>query len=208
MVAELQRPSFSLSYPYPLVVDAASAYKTLTRLVKAHRGLDLPRFLEHVAELCGATDLDDDERQLVATMVMTWEQVRQLHDAGMDVQSHTCSHRVLHTLLPDDLTRELVRSRAELEQRLDKSVRAIAYPVGHRIMDTPSIVRSLDHAGYLAGFTNATGPVMQWSKPHRFDIPRVAHAAHWTTPMFRTTMALPIISPVHRTRPPAPTNSA
>lgn len=184
---------FELTYPHRLRLETASAYGQLTDLVKTYRGLDLERFLDHVAESCGASGMD--HRGLAEQTVMTWDQVVALRDAGMDIQSHTCSHRVLQTIDGEALRHELVASKALLEERLNQPVRAVAYPVGYRIVDESRIPRALADAGYLAGFTNATGPILTWGAPNRFDLGRLSHGM-WSAPVFRTTMALPMIWPI------------
>ena len=63
---------------------------------------------------------------------MTWDDVRALAGAGMDIESHTRTHRVLDTLDRDQLRDELVGSRRDLEAQLGRPIRAIAYPVGRR----------------------------------------------------------------------------
>ena len=39
-------------------------------------------------------------------MLMSWDHIRNLSRAGMDVQSHSHAHRVLHTLTADEAVRD------------------------------------------------------------------------------------------------------
>ena len=59
---------------------------------------------------------------------MDWDQLRTVVEAGWAVGSHTCSHPYLPRLAPADLQRELVGSRALLEERLQRPCRTLAYP--------------------------------------------------------------------------------
>ena len=88
---------------------------------------------------------------------MTWDQVRALARAGMDVESHGRRHRVLQTLDDATLDDELAGSRADLEAQLGRPVRAIAYPVGRRIAREARIRDALAAAGYRIGLTNQSG---------------------------------------------------
>src|SRR5689334_21885895 len=87
---------------------------------------------------------------------MGWDDVRALAHAGMDIESH----HVLDTLDPTDLHDDLVGSRCELEARLGRRVRALAYPVGRR--PAPWIRRAAAAAGYEVGLTNAGGVNHVW----------------------------------------------
>lgn len=61
---------------------------------------------------------------------VTWGQLREMHTYGMEIGSHSCSHRYLVDLDDDDLTTELVKSRHTLEDRLGYCVRSFAVPFG------------------------------------------------------------------------------
>ena len=61
---------------------------------------------------------------------LSWDEVRELRQAGMEVGSHTWSHRNLARLSVHEAEHDLRRSREVLEERLDERVRAIAYPWG------------------------------------------------------------------------------
>ena len=57
----------------------------------------------------------DDEPQLF----MSWEQVREMSDNGMDIGSHTFSHRIL-AHIGDEQNTEILSSKAYLEEKLAK----------------------------------------------------------------------------------------
>src|SRR5205085_263883 len=62
--------------------------------------------------------------------LLDWEVVRSLQAEGIDFGSHTATHPKLTGLSPAQVVRELARSRATLEQRLERRVTAVAYPHG------------------------------------------------------------------------------
>ncbi len=78
---------------------------------------------------------------------MTWRQLTMLADAGWEVASHTCTHPRLTELDDERLADELVRSRAECEQRIGRPCRSIAYPYGD--VDA-RVVRAAAAAGYAS----------------------------------------------------------
>jgi peptidoglycan/xylan/chitin deacetylase (PgdA/CDA1 family) len=104
---------------------------------------------------------------------MTWKQVREMSDAGVDIQSHSLSHPFLthrrHVALDDKayagwLQRELAESKRILEQETGKSVEFIAYPYGDY---DRNVVKTAVKAGYAAGLTCEYGPVRRGSDPLR-----------------------------------------
>lgn len=186
-----------LGYPYPITFDLVSsehrahATRVLLRLVKSAFGLDVERLLRELATAARVSWNDQLERRLADEMLMTWDQVRALRAAGMGVQSHTRTHRVLQTLPPDQVRDELAGSRADLEAQLDERIFAISYPVGHSIEDRPDLQWALKAAGYEIGFTNATGAQQMWRSPQPYNIARMGLDAQIPASLFRVMLAAP-----------------
>lgn len=201
LVAHAKTPTLTIDYPRPMTLDLVGArdvsVTALLDTVKRVRELDLPRFLAAIEAACGVSLDAAAERKLIDQVLMTWDQVRTLVAAGMDVGSHTVTHRVLQTLAPDVLARELGDSRRILEERTGARAKTIAYPVGFKIAHDPALVDAVRAAGYLAGFTNATG--LAWTRgPRRagaFDLPRVAPTRDQSLPAFLADLTLPMITP-------------
>jgi peptidoglycan/xylan/chitin deacetylase (PgdA/CDA1 family) len=197
----------ALSYPAPreleLGGDRRPAIRALTRLVKDTPGLDLDRLLADVARAADVEWTDVIERRLADELIMTWDQVRALRDAGMDVESHSRRHRVLATLDPAALAEDLAGSRADLERELGRRVRAIAYPVGARIAGTPALRGAVAAAGYELGFTNATGSTRLAAGVDPLDLSRVAPDRDTSTDFLVAQLALPRLG----YRPRAPTRT-
>ncbi len=63
--------------------------------------------------------------------MMTLDRAALLEQSGMEVGSHTVTHAQLDTLAPKALARELLDSRAALEDALGHAVRHLAYPHGY-----------------------------------------------------------------------------
>lgn len=193
IVKHARRPQLELTYPAPQVVevrhDPAAAQRTLHALVKRTPGLDLERFLSHLAEAADVAWTDALDRELASRVVMTWEHVRELHRAGMGIGSHTRSHRVLGTVPHAELDDELAGSRRDLAAQLHDEVWAIAYPVGYRIVDDDQIVASLEHAGYEAGFSYGSG-VQRLDAYHRYDLSRLGVEHDWPLSEFALELLL------------------
>jgi peptidoglycan/xylan/chitin deacetylase (PgdA/CDA1 family) len=130
-----------------------------------------------------------EERRLADETVLGWEQVVALRRAGMGVQSHTRTHRVLHTLEPAEVAEELRGSRARLEEVLAEPVRAISYPVGGPVGRYPEVRRAVRDAGYELGFSNGTG--VNKLALDALDVKRISLDAKLSDAFFRTMLALP-----------------
>ena len=76
---------------------------------------------------------------------LDWDQVRTMAAAGIEIGSHTCSHRMM-TRLPEDRARdELIRSKTEIERRIGRRVNHFAFP--HEAANGPLVLAAAG-AGY------------------------------------------------------------
>jgi peptidoglycan/xylan/chitin deacetylase (PgdA/CDA1 family) len=84
---------------------------------------------------------------------MTWEQVRDMHRAGIQFGSHTRSHCVLPVETVAIRSRQLLESKARIEQELGAGVAHFAYPNGRF---DGSAMQSVRECGYTAAFTTVS----------------------------------------------------
>lgn len=186
-----------LNYPTPrrilLGTDAktrARALKSALAPVKAHFGIDVPRYLEELESATGVTFSRDEERALAEKNLLTWDQVRAMARAGMAIQSHTRSHRILVTLDEKALDEELGGAREELEGQLKQKVTAVAYPVGKGLACAPEARRAIRRAGYELGFSNGTG-LNSTLRFDPLDVRRLSLEVDVSDAYFRGMVALP-----------------
>ena len=190
------RRRVAVEYPERLELplhDAAARRKSIRqvqRIIKDRSGLDLARLMGDLERATGVVLDEATERRMADELVMTWEQVVALRRAGMDVQSHTCSHRVLQTLGPLELSHELRDSRKKLEDVLGEPVRAISYPVGKSLDAAPHVKRAVRDAGYQLGFSNANG-INRARAFDPLDARRFSLDVALSESMFRTMLAIP-----------------
>jgi peptidoglycan/xylan/chitin deacetylase (PgdA/CDA1 family) len=81
---------------------------------------------------------------------VSWEQLRELADAGWEVGSHTRTHPHLTSVSDEQLEDELVGSREVCEEKLDRPCRSIAYPYGDC---DERVIGAAERAGYETGAT-------------------------------------------------------
>lgn len=65
-----------------------------------------------------------------AAKLMDWSELRELHQAGVEIGSHTVNHPRLTQMPTDAAKREIENSRDALEQELGAAVSSFAYPYG------------------------------------------------------------------------------
>ncbi len=82
------------------------------------------------------------------------EQLREMHEAGMEIGSHGCTHRALPNLDDEALERELRESRKDLEALVEGEIVSVAYPYGRY---DARVLSAAGRAGYRYGCTCRTG---------------------------------------------------
>jgi len=76
---------------------------------------------------------------------MTDGQITEMHKAGMEIGSHTASHRYLSNLSDNDALHELSESKQALERICNGATVGLAYPGGHFNKKT---IEASKHCGY------------------------------------------------------------
>jgi len=87
-------------------------------------------------------------------LFLTWAQLQEMSEAGMDIQAHTLTHPHLRTLAPDVALKEIADSKAILEKRLGKPVTSFNYPFGEY---NAAIIDMVKRAGFEGAVTLAAG---------------------------------------------------
>lgn len=104
---------------------------------------------------------------------LTWKQIKEMSDAGVDIQSHSLSHgfmtRRRHRSMSDEkyaewVERELAESKRQLEKNTGKKVHFLAYPYGDYDDKLADVVSK---SGYKAALTCDFGLVRKGSDPFR-----------------------------------------
>ncbi|MCK4606395.1 MAG: polysaccharide deacetylase family protein [candidate division Zixibacteria bacterium] len=127
--------------------------------------------------------LGDSELIITRAVPCSWEQIREMSDAGIKFGAHTCSHLNLsHTSL-DQAEREIAASKEEIEQRLGVTVTGFAYPYGY---DPHGYVRFgsiLDRLGFDYAVTSWWG--LNFDQTDRFILHRDALPMETSLPLIK-----------------------
>jgi len=98
---------------------------------------------------------------------LTWEQVFEMKEYGMEFGSHTCSHRHLDELPKKEIIKETSESKHYLEQKLGSKVTSFCYPSGRFNQQVKEIVLQ---AGYLSAVVT---PRQGQSNEDMFSLKRI-----------------------------------
>lgn len=102
--------------------------------------------------------------------VVTWEELEELRDAGMEIGAHTRKHVNLLSVSAEDASYEIFGSKSVLEAKLDITVESMAYPYG---LYSGSTVALAQQAGYRAAVALNASPKQSLSNLYalrRFEI--------------------------------------
>lgn len=99
---------------------------------------------------------------------MTWEEAREMAEAGIEFGSHTSGHVILTEVDSAEAEKEIVDSRATIEQQLGREIRLFCYPNGDYTEPVRAMVQK---AGYATAVTTTPGTVRADSDP--WTLPRV-----------------------------------
>lgn len=195
LIKRSTKTRIEIEYPkhkvYDLSVDREGVITDILDTIKLTFGLDVEKYLLTLSDALGVPWGPEQEKEITDDVLMTWDEVRTLRKEGMDVESHTHTHRVLTTLGDTDLRQELLGSKKVLEEQLDAPVRALAYPVSLSIAKHGHILEAVKEAGYDLGFSTSCGLGPLGPKTHPLDIQRF-----WVDPTlphsyFRAALAVP-----------------
>ena len=111
--------------------------------------------------------------------VMTWAQVRQAVDAGIEIGSHTLSHARLAEISSDAacLRAEVGGSRVAIEAATGVPCRAFAWPYGTMQDIDEAGFAAIEQAGYEIAFSAVRGRVDGYTG--LFRVPRHQLEFHW-----------------------------
>ena len=126
------------------------AVRGLSKLFKAHPIPVRERLRDELRAAAGGG--------AVASCMLTWDELREMHALGMTIGAHTVTHPNLPSAGLDDARVEITGSKARLESELGARVTMFSYPNGgaERYM-TPEIATLVRQAGFEAATTSWNG---------------------------------------------------
>ena len=97
---------------------------------------------------------------------LTWEQLHEMIESGINIQSHTLNHSKLEELPDDEIRSELLNSKIVLEENLGITVNYLAYPTGTYNLHIAGIAKDV---GYKGAYTIKYGGVDMGSNMYALE---------------------------------------
>ncbi|MCC5924251.1 MAG: polysaccharide deacetylase family protein, partial [Crocinitomicaceae bacterium] len=131
-------------------------------------------------------------------LMMNWDQVRELRDAGHYIGSHTVTHAMLGTMdNSEELRHELSESASRINKELGYFPRSISYPVGSYNEETIQLAKETGYVCGLAVHQDEYAP----DKENLFAIKRIElYNEPWWKTKLRISNKLEAIKKVVRYR--------
>lgn len=95
--------------------------------------------------------------------LMSWAELRALHQDGHEVASHSMTHALLPPLSGDALRYEIATSKERLEAAIDAPVTTFCYPNGDA---NERVAQEVEDAGYACAVTTRWGSNASGSNPY------------------------------------------
>jgi len=90
-------------------------------------------------------------KQASSFPLLSWGEISEMSDYGIEFGSHTASHLWLGRTTPEKTREDILRSRAIIEEMLNKPVDFFSYPYSDYTLETKEIVRELGFRAACGG---------------------------------------------------------
>ncbi|MBN1619833.1 polysaccharide deacetylase family protein [candidate division WOR-3 bacterium] len=105
-----------------------------------------------VSDYVGKESLWDVNLGGLSKLHMDWDEISKLAECGWGVGSHSCTHRDLTRLSPDEVKEEAQRSMEEIMKRTGKKPEFFSYPFGRTNTSVAKIVENCGYRGALTSY--------------------------------------------------------
>jgi peptidoglycan/xylan/chitin deacetylase (PgdA/CDA1 family) len=164
-----------LGQAWPLAAreEREGAFQAIRYRLKAMPAKLRQKTMNEIRTQFPASETERLLEQFPAFQMLTWKEVRQLAESGVEIGSHGVDHEIHHAAQDSEVRRrELVESKKEIERQIGKPCKFFAFPNG----DTcESSAREVEEAGYEMAFTTRQGFMRPDS--NRFLLPRISPGA-------------------------------
>ena len=121
---------------------------------------------------------------------LTWDQAKELLEAGFNIESHTYSHKSMTEASDEDITKELVKSRQTIKEQLGIDSDFMAYPTGTYNLHIAELVKE---AGYKGAFTIKYDNVSRDSNVYALERVPVFHTSETNKDFWERLQYIPLL---------------
>ncbi|MEI6351652.1 MAG: polysaccharide deacetylase family protein [Verrucomicrobiota bacterium] len=167
----------SREYELPLgrLEDKHRAFEQLAKQIRNSAQEQREPFIR---SLFSGTGLDP--AAISARLMMDWDGVRQLAaESLVTIGAHTVTHPTLNLLSPAQLRSELHDAKIEIEARLQRQVRHLAYPFGGPNAVGPREFEAARECGFVTAATTRTANLFRAHTAHLHSLPRISISGNY-----------------------------
>jgi len=133
----------TVAYYLKVLNKKAEEVRDFLRNLKTIPNEERKRLIHELVKQTGETPRVPERQSL------TWEEIKEMSEHGMEFGSHTMTHPVLSQLSrPEDLDYEIVESKKRIEEKIWKPVIVFSYPVGGANAFNEIVQEKIQQAGY------------------------------------------------------------
>ena len=121
------------------LVDASTRPEQLAdAIIESCKHLAIERIRELVQSLAAELRVTLPSERVI----VNWDEVREMSQGGLSFGSHSCTHRIMTTIKPDEVSEELARSRQVLCDQGVNFVPVYCYPNGNSDASIEDLVKA------------------------------------------------------------------
>lgn len=105
-----------------------------------------------------------DSQETIKEPMLSWSEIKEMSDYGIDFQPHTHTHPSLTKLDEQKIREEVSVSKEIIEKELKKKADFLCYPYGHSDAKTEKVLKE---TGYRGALTTERGLIKQGDNPYQ-----------------------------------------
>lgn len=131
------------------------------KLLAQERALNFIRSLDEEGRISAINvlveKLEVSDRKEAPGLMLSWDEVKAMHDSDISFGSHTVTHPILSRLSLERAREEIEKAKQIIEEKLGTCVRTFAYPNGRTNDFNQTTKKLLRNAGHICGLTTNFG---------------------------------------------------
>jgi peptidoglycan/xylan/chitin deacetylase (PgdA/CDA1 family) len=173
-----------------IVFQTANRGHAVQSVLKLYKPLCRSAKLDFLDELSRRTESGRIPPDVARDLWMTWDMVREMHRAGMEIGGHTVNHPMLANLERAEQSKEIEGSVARIAEEVGRRPRSFSYPNGGRRDFNEDTRACLTEAAIEFAFSYYGGyrTFADWDP---LDIRRLSVSRETSLPIFQCTATLP-----------------
>lgn len=174
----------------PIKFDEPHRENAINWLLGVYKGLSGEVTEDFLNFLGDALQTGRCPTEIARRLWMTWDNIREMRQAGMTFGGHTVTHPILANISSEEQDREVGGCRRRLIEELGEPIEAFGYPVGGRKSFNSDTREALIRNGFKWGFAYMGG-YCRYGHGDQLAIPRTAIETDIDLPHFRAITTLP-----------------